>query len=127
VIGFGGYALMVNLLVGRKVGGWFFPTPSWWLLILWVLPPFMAIALSLVLRLSARVRSTAAAQQAAGLVTFPLIIIAYTQSTGSLIGSGAPIFAFVIGLVAWIIAFALLSTGFRSLTRGRLLGVADER
>ncbi len=127
VVGFGVYSLMVNLLVGRKVGGWFFPTPSWWLLILWVLPPFMAIALSLVLRLSARVRSTAAAQQAAGLVTFPLIIIAYGQSTGALVGSGAPTIAFVIGLVAWIIAFVLLATGVRSLTRGRLLGVADER
>ena len=127
IVGFGVYSLVVNLLVGRKVGGWFFPTPSWWLLILWVLPPFMAIALSLVLRLSARVKSTAAAQQAAGLVTFPLIIIAYGQSTGALLGSGAPLLAFGIGFVAWIIAFALLSTGFRSLTRGRLLGVADER
>jgi ABC-type Na+ efflux pump permease subunit len=127
VVGFGAYSLIVNLIVGGKVGGWFFPTPSWWLLILWVLPPFMAIALSLVLRLSARVRSTAAAQQAAGLVTFPLIIIAYGQSTGALLGSGAPVLAFGIGLVAWAIAFALLATGFRSLTRGRLLGVADER
>ena len=109
IVGFGIYSLVVNLLVGRKVGGWFFPTASWWLLILWVLPPFMAIALSLVLRLSARVKSTAAAQQAAGLVTFPLIIIAYGQSTGALLGSGAPILAFGIGLVAWIIAFALLA------------------
>ena len=127
IVGFGAYSLIVNLIVGGKVGGWFFPTPSWWLLILWVLPPFMAIALSLVLRLSARVKSTAAAQQAAGLVTFPLIIIAYGQSTGALLGSGAPVLAFGIGLVAWILAFVLLSTGFRSLTRGRLLGVADER
>jgi ABC-type Na+ efflux pump permease subunit len=127
VVGFGAYSLMVNLLVGPDVGGWFFPTPSWWLLILWVLPPFMAIALSLVLRLSARVKSTAAAQQAAGLVTFPLIIVAYSQSTGALVGSGAPLIAFVTGCVAWVIAIALLATGFRSLTRGRLLGVADER
>jgi ABC-type Na+ efflux pump permease subunit len=127
IVGFGLYSIIVNTIVGSKVGGWFFPTASWWLLILWVLPPFMAIALSLVLRLSARVKSTAAAQQAAGLVTFPLIIIAYSQSTGALLGSGAPALAFGIGFVAWIVAFLLLSTGFRSLTRGRLLGVADER
>jgi ABC-2 type transport system permease protein len=127
IVGFGIYSLMVNVLVGRKVGGWFFPTSSWWLLILWVLPPFLAIALSLVLRLSARVKSTAAAQQASGLVTFPLILIAYGQSTGALIGSGTPLVAFVIGCVAWAIALALLATGFRSLTRGRLLGVADEQ
>jgi len=127
VIGFGAYALMVNLLVGPSVGGWFFPTPSWWLMILWVLPPFLAIALSLVLRLSAKVKSTAAAQQASGLVTFPLILIAYGQSTGALIGSGTPWIAFIIGCVAWLLAAVLLLRGFRSLTRGRLLGVADEQ
>ncbi|MCD9622624.1 ABC transporter permease [Rhabdothermincola salaria] len=127
IVGFGIYSVMVNLLVGRKVGGWFFPTTSWWLLILWVLPPFLAIALSLVLRLSARVKSTAAAQQASGLVTFPLILIAYGQSTGALLGSGTPLLALVIGAVAWVIALLSLATGFRSLTRARLLGVANEQ
>ena len=56
---------------------------------LWVVPPFLALALSLVLRLSARVKSTAAAQQAPGLVTLPLIMIAYSQSTGALFGGAA--------------------------------------
>lgn len=127
VVGFGAYSLLVNLIVGPDVGGFFFPTPSWWLLIAWVLPPFLALALSIVLRLSARVKSTAAAQQASGLVTFPLIIIAYGQSTGALLGSKAPIFTLIIGAVAWMIAAVSLSTGFRSLTRARLLGVANEQ
>jgi ABC-type Na+ efflux pump permease subunit len=126
VIGFGLYSLMVNLIVGPKAGGWFFPTPSWWLLILWVLPPFLLISLSLVLRLSARVKSTAAAQQAAGLVTFPLIIIAYGQSTGALFGGSAVTISIVLGGIAWAIGIALLLSGMRSLTRGRLLGVAAE-
>ena len=60
-------------------------------------------------------------------MTFPLILIAYGQSTGALIGSGTPTVAFVIGTVAWIIAAILLATGFRSLTRARLLGVANEQ
>jgi ABC-2 type transport system permease protein len=126
VIGFGLYSLMVNLIVGPNAGGWFFPTPSWWLLILWVLPPFLLIALSLVLRLSARVKSTAAAQQAAGLVTFPLIIIAYAQATGALFGGSAVLISAILGGVAWLIGLALLTSGMRSLTRGRLLGVASE-
>lgn len=127
VVGFGIYSILVNVIVGPDVGGWFFPTPSWWLLIIWVLPPFLALALSLVLRLSARVKSTAAAQQASGLITFPLIIIAYGQSTGALLGSGAPVLSLIIGAVAWVIALVSLSTGFRSLTRARLLGVANEQ
>jgi ABC-type Na+ efflux pump permease subunit len=127
VVGFGIYSLLVNLIVGPDVGGWFFPTPSWWLLIVWVLPPFLALALSLVLRLSSRVKSTAAAQQASGLVTFPLIIIAYGQSTGALLGSGSSTLTLILGAVAWVIALVSLSTGFRSLTRARLLGVANEQ
>ena len=68
----------MNLIVGPEVGGWFFPTREWWVLMLWVVPPFLALTLSLVLRLSARVKSTAAAQQASGLVTLPLILVAYS-------------------------------------------------
>lgn len=122
VIGFGLYSLIVNLVVGPEVGGWFFPTFQWWVMIVWVLPPFLAICLSLVLRLSATVRSTAAAQQASGLVSLPLIMIAYSQSTGVLFGAGY--LPFVLGAVAWMAAFFFLSRGVRSVTRSRLLGVA---
>lgn len=123
-VGFGVYSLIVNLVVGPDVGGWFFPTASWWLLILWVLPPFLAISLSLVLRLSARVKSTAAAQQATGLITLPLIIIAYGQSTGALATGGATV-SIAIGAVAWLVAGVSLITGVRSVRRGQLLGVND--
>jgi ABC-type Na+ efflux pump permease subunit len=127
LIGFGAYSVMVNLIVGPEVGGWFFPTPEWWILILWVIPPFLALALSLVLRLSARVKSTAAAQQASGLITLPLIIIAYAQSTGALFGERAAFVSFLIGCFAWAVALASLTTGMGSLKRARLLGVADEQ
>src|SRR5205085_1353188 len=30
VVGFFVYALIVNLIVGPQVGGWFFPTGGWW-------------------------------------------------------------------------------------------------
>ena len=120
--GFALYSLIVNLLVGPEVGGWFFPTAQWWVMILWVLPPFLAICLSLVLRLSARVRSTAAAQQASGLISLPLIIVAYSQATGVLLGADwVPL---VLGGVAWVVGFVSLASGVRSVTRSRLLGVA---
>lgn len=122
VVGFGLYSLIVNLVVGPEVGGWFFPTFQWWVMIVWVLPPFLAICLSLVLRLSAKVRSTAAAQQASGLVSLPLIMIAYSQSTGVLFGAGY--LPFVLGGVAWTAAIFFLARGVRSVTRSRLLGVA---
>jgi ABC-type Na+ efflux pump permease subunit len=121
--GFAVYSVIVNVFVGPEVGGWFFPTASWWILMLWVVPPFLAVTLSIVLRLSARVKSTAAAQQAAGLVTLPMIGIAYSQSTGALFGARAS--GLVLGVLAWIVAAIGLTRGMRSVSRSRLLGVAD--
>jgi ABC-2 type transport system permease protein len=124
IVGFGVYSLIVNTVVGPEVGGWFFPTSQWWLLMLGVVPPFLLLALSMVLRLSARVKSTAAAQQASGLVTLPLIMIAYTQSTGSLYGAERT--TLVIALIAWLLAAFGLTRNMRAVKRARLLGVADE-
>jgi ABC-type Na+ efflux pump permease subunit len=125
IVGFGIYSLIVNTIVGPDVGGWFFPTSQWWVLMLWVVPPFLALTLSLVLRLSAKVKSTAAAQQASALVSLPLIMVAYSQATGSLYGGND--LAWYIGAVAWVLAIVALWRGVRVVTRGRLLGVADEQ
>src|SRR5205823_14401763 len=121
IIGFGIYSLIVNLIVGPQVGGWFFPTGDWWVLMFWVVPPFLAITLSVVLRLSARVRSAAAAQQASGLVTLPLIILSYAQSSGALFGVSNS--GWVLGAVAWLLAILGLWRGTAAMTRERLLGV----
>ena len=55
----------------------------------------------------------------------PLILIAYSQSTGALFG-GASV-SWIIGGVAWVLAIVSLSRGMRSVSRARLLGVADEQ
>ena len=123
LMGFAVYSLVVNLLVGPEVGGWFFPTTQWWVLMLWVVPPFLALTLSIVLRLSARVKSSAAAQQAAGLVSLPMIGLAYSQSTGALFGAKSS--GLVVGLVAWALAIVGLRRGMRAVSRSRLLGVND--
>jgi ABC-type Na+ efflux pump permease subunit len=125
IVGFSIYSLIVNTIVGPDVGGWFFPTEQWWVLMLWVVPPFLALTLSLVLRLSAKVKSTAAAQQASGLVSLPLIMVAYSQATGALYGGTS--LAWYIGGLAWVFAAIALWRGVRVVTRGRLLGVADEQ
>ena len=124
LVGFGSYSLVVNLIVGPDVGGWFFPTTPWLVMMLWIIPPFLLLTLSLVLRLSARVRSTAAAQQASGLITLPLLFVAYTPATGSLMGSSS-LTGWIVGGAAWLLAGVSLARGVRSVTRNRLLGVAQ--
>lgn len=124
-IGFAIYSLIVNLIVGPKVGGWFFPTKEWYILMFWVVPPFIAVALAVVLRISARVKSATAAQQASGLVTLPLIMLSYAQASGSLLGAGGTI-GWLVGLAAWIGAIWGLLRGANSVTRERLLGVDQQ-
>ena len=121
LVGFALYSLVVNLIVGPHVGGWFFPTAQWWVLMFWVVPPFLAVTLSVVLRLSARVKSAAAAQQASGLVTLPAIMLSYAQSSGQLFGHALG--GIWVGAVVWMVAGLGLWRGSRAVTRARLLGV----
>jgi ABC-type transport system involved in multi-copper enzyme maturation permease subunit len=121
LVGFAIYSLAVNLIVGPHVGGWFFPTRDWIVLMLWVIPPFLAITLSIVLRLSARVKSAAAAQQASGLVSLPLIMISYAQSSGALSATARS--GLLVGALAWLAATLGLLRGARAVTRQRLLGI----
>ncbi|HEY7105567.1 MAG TPA: ABC transporter permease subunit [Acidimicrobiia bacterium] len=120
-VGFGMYSLVVNLIVGPKVGGWFFPTANWWILVLWVLPPFIAIALAVILAISARVSSAAAAQQSSALATLPLIVIAYGVSSNTIFKGQA--LAFAIGGLAWFVALLALWRASRAVSRERLLGM----
>jgi ABC-2 type transport system permease protein len=120
-VGFAAYSLIVNLVVGPKLGGWFFPTPNWWILMAWVFPPFVALAVAVILMISARVSSAAAAQQASALVTLPLILIAYTVASGTLFR--AQIVALVVGALAWIAAGVALWRGSHAVARERLLGM----
>ena len=123
LVGFTLYSLLVNVIVGPEVGGWFVPTTQWRLLMMWVLPGFLLIGLSLVLRLSGRVKSTAAAQQASGLITLPLIGISYGQASGAIYGTART--TIVIGAIAWLIGALSTWRGMRGVRRQRLLGVAD--
>ena len=120
-VGFGAYSLIVNIRVGPEFGGWFFPTAGWWLLIVWVVPPFIAIALSVILWVSSRVKSTAAAQQAASLVSLPVIVASYAVSSGLLFDP--TLAALLIGSIAWVIAIIGLISGSNALQRERLLSV----
>jgi ABC-2 type transport system permease protein len=120
-IGFGLYSLIVNLLVGPKVGGWFFPTTSWMLLMFWVLPPFICLALAMILAISARVSSAAAAQQSSALVTLPLILIAYSVASGSMFEGNT--LAILIGAGAWVGAILALARSSKAVRRERLLGM----
>lgn len=124
LVGFGLYSLVVNLIAGPAVGRWFFPTSTWLVLIGLTIPAFLMIGLAIVVRVSARVSSTAAAQQIAGIISIPLIALAYTQANSSI--SGGLTFSLVTAAIAWAVAAFTTWRGVRSVKRSRLLTILDD-
>jgi ABC-2 type transport system permease protein len=122
-VGFGCYTVLVNLIVGPKVGGWFFPTTNWLLMVVWVLPPFITLALAIILAISARVSSAAAAQQASALATLPLMVIAYAVGSNTFFEGS--VLALGVGALAWLVAAGTLVRASRTVSRARLLGVGS--
>ena len=90
---------------------------------LWVVPPFLAITLSVVLRLSARVKSAAAAQQASGLVTLPLIVLSLRPVERGAAGRQRPVGAGSSAPSPGRRRSSASTRGARAVTRARLLGV----
>jgi ABC-type Na+ efflux pump permease subunit len=115
------YSATVNLILAPSSDGVFFPTGNWWIFVVWVIPPLLAMAIALILSISSRVSSGAAAQQASSLIALPIVILAYAVSERSLFGS--PWLAWVVGAVAWAGTALAVRRGARTLDRERLLGV----
>jgi ABC-type Na+ efflux pump permease subunit len=122
--GFTLYSVLVNLLLMDDIGHVFFPTVPWLILIFWVMPAFLMFGLSLILRISARVKSVAAAQQASSLITLPLIFITYGQASGSIIDVGW--LPFILGAAYWAAALVSTVLGAKAMRRSRLLGVGND-
>jgi ABC-2 type transport system permease protein len=115
------YSAMVNLVLLPRTDTVLFPTGNWWVFMVWVVPPLLAMAIALILSLSSRVSSGAAAQQVSSLIALPIVILAYAVSERSLFGS--PWLAWLVGLLAWVGTAVAVRRGARTLQRERLLGV----
>jgi ABC-2 type transport system permease protein len=115
------YSAVVNLIVSTRTDGVLFPAGNWWVFVLWVMPPLIAMAIAFIVSISSRVTSGAAAQQASSLIALPIVIVAYGVSEASLFGSATP--AWVVGGIAWIGAVFAIWRGATSMPRERLLGI----
>ena len=117
------YSAVVNLVVSTRTDGVLFPAGNWWIFVLWVMPPLIGLAVALIVSISSRVSSGAAAQQASSLIALPIVIVAYGVSEASLFGSATA--AWIVGIVAWVAAAIAIRWGASSLSRERLLGIGS--
>jgi ABC-2 type transport system permease protein len=115
---FAGYAVWANLLGYRAVGGLFFPTPSWLVLVFWLAPGVSALGLGLMVVVSSRVRSLQAAHQIGSLIILPFVLVVVAQVSGSLFLDLGTVVLF--GAVVWAAAAAMLAFGIAIFDRDRV-------
>jgi hypothetical protein len=108
-------------VLASKVDGVVFPTGNWWVLLFWMTPPVLILAISVILHISSRVTSGAAAQQAASVISLPLVVVAYGVSSNALFDT--PELAWIVGAIAWVAALTAITVCSRALPRERLLGL----
>jgi ABC-type Na+ efflux pump permease subunit len=117
-VGFLCFALVANSVAWPVLHRIFVPTSLWLVLILWLAPAVAALGLGVMVRVSARARTSQEANQLGGAVILPLIFLAVGQSSGLLL---APIeVAIAAGFVLWIVAVVLIRGGAKRFTRDQL-------
>jgi hypothetical protein len=117
-IGFLLFAIVSNTVAWPVLHRIFIPTSLWVVVIVWVAPAVATLGLAVMVRVSARARTSQEANQLGGAVILPLIFLAVGQATGLLLVD-LPV-AIGIGAVVWVIALALLRGGARRFTRDQL-------
>jgi ABC-2 type transport system permease protein len=118
-IGFLAFTIVANVTAWPVLGRIFVPTDLWLVMILWVAPAVAAFGIGVMVRISARARTTQEANQLGGAVILPLIFLLVGQSTGILLVD-APV-AIAIGAVLWIIAGSLVVRGRHRFDRTTLI------
>jgi ABC-type Na+ efflux pump permease subunit len=104
------YAVLVNALAGPMFGGIFFPTPTWAVIIVALVPLVAFLATSLVVAVSGRSTTVQGAQGTAVLVVLPVIALVVGQATGLLLfDTTIALIAAAILLIVDVVVFATVS------------------
>jgi ABC-type Na+ efflux pump permease subunit len=117
-IGFLCFCLVANGVAWPVLHRIFVPTKLWLVMILWVGPAVATLGLAVMVRVSARARTSQEANQLGGAVILPLIFLSVGQSSGLLL-TPAPV-AIGIGALVWAVALWLVRGGAKRFTRDQL-------
>jgi ABC-2 type transport system permease protein len=118
-IGYVVFAAVASLFGGAIVGRPIALTPRWLLFVLVLAPGIAAVAIGVLVQVSARVRGFQEAYQLGGLVVLPVALLLVGQLTGVLY-LDLPAVVVLAGIV-WLVAAVSLVIGYQSFRRERLL------
>lgn len=116
--GFLAFAVVANAVSYGKVDGLLIPNQLWLIMIFWVAPAVAMLGLGVMVRVSARSRTSQEANQLGGAVILPLIFIAVAQATGVLLISAT--LAAGVGSAIWLLAIFLVWRGAHQFSRDRI-------
>ena len=116
--GFLAFSVVANTVSWGRVDGLLVPNRLWLVMIFWVAPAVALLGLGVMVRVSARSRTSQEANQLGGAVILPMIFIAVGQSTGVLLVSLQ--LAFGIGAAIWLVAATLVWRGAARFSRDRI-------
>jgi ABC-type Na+ efflux pump permease subunit len=114
------YALILNGVGGPVMGRAWFPTPTWWPLILWVTPAVSVLGMLGAVLVSARVSTFMEAYQTTGLLVLPVIVLLVAQVSGVVYLDVAT--TLLVGLAIWLVDGLLLWAALRLFSRALLAG-----
>jgi ABC-2 type transport system permease protein len=113
------YSVILNLLGGPVMGRVWFPTPTWWPLILWLTPAVAVMGMLGAVLVSSRVNTFMEAYQTTGLLVLPVILLLVAQVGGVIyLSVGTTI---IVGLVIWLVDAAFLWGSLKIFSRAALM------
>jgi ABC-type Na+ efflux pump permease subunit len=118
-VNFAIFALVANLGGYPIMGRIWFPTASWWGLMIVVVPAIALFGVSATVIISTRVKTFMEAYQASGVLVILIIFLMVAQSTGLLFLS--PFVSVLVGLALFALDACLIWIGIRVFSRSELI------
>lgn len=119
LVGFLLYGITANLAAWRTMGKIFFPNAAWIILVLWVAPGAAALGLGATVIVSSKVSSFQEANQIAGVVVLPILLLVVGQIAGVMYLS--ILFTALLGVFFWLVGGILLIVGVKTFRRSEIL------
>ncbi len=116
------YTFILNVVGGTVMGRFWFPSPVWLPLMLWVAPAIALLGMTAAVLISARTNTFMEAYQTTGLLVLPVVLLVIGQATG-VVYLNVEI-ALLVGLVIWVIDGVLLWFALKIFSRVRLMARA---
>jgi ABC-2 type transport system permease protein len=115
-LGFVIYAVVVNIAGWNVMHRVWFPTLSWWPLMLWVAPAIATLGMAAAVLISSRVATFMEAQQLTGSLVIIVLGLVIAQATGVL-SLSVPV-TFLIGAAFWAVDAVLVWLSVKLFSRG---------